>query len=420
MINEFVLMNNKTTDINSLIAKIHKNTQARVTIIDKNGVVKFESNRSTKGMENHLHRPEIEQSLKHEFGSSVRHSVSVGVDFLYVAKRVDDHFIRMAYSLGQIKSKFLRFWLTTIALFSLVLFVSLFIAWRINKKITFDLKAINESLENLLKKNYERDFNSVKCCKEFDIISKRIEKVSRRLEKRDKQKNKYTKKLKELSKKQGDIISAISHEFKNPIAAVMGYAQSVKDDDMLSHEIRDKFLDKVIKNAHKISNMIDRLAMAIKFENDTFIPEFSKFKLLSLIEDVKETLLQKYRGRDIMIAVEDIYINADRVMFENLLINLMENALKYSEDTVHVELKNSELSINDSGIGIEEEDINNITKRFFRVDSLTWDNSIGVGLYIVKYILKLHNSELEIKSKIGVGSKFYFDIKYLTISKTNQ
>ncbi len=54
-----------------------------------------------------------------------------------------------------------------------------------------------------------------------------------------------------------------------------------------------------------------------------------------------------------------------------------------------------------------------ITKRFFRVDSLTWDNSIGVGLYIVKYILKLHNTNLQIKSEPGVGSNFYFDIKPL-------
>ena len=95
------------------------------------------------------------------------------------------------------------------------------------------------------------------------------------------------------------------------------------------------------------------------------------------------------------------------------MTNLIENALKYSEDEVTVRVTNERIEVIDRGIGISEADIGQITKRFFRVDSLSWDNSIGVGLYIVKYILKLHNTHLEIESEPNRGSKFWFDIKEL-------
>lgn len=96
-------------------------------------------------------------------------------------------------------------------------------------------------------------------------------------------------------------------------------------------------------------------------------------------------------------------------MFDNLLINLVDNALKYSEEAVIIRVKDAKLEVIDRGIS--EENIKNITKRFFRVDNLLWDNSIGVGLYIVKYILKLHNTTLMIDSTPLKGSKFWFSLK---------
>ncbi len=413
MIDQYSIMQPNSQDIDIMIAKIKNETGVRVTIINHEGVVTHESNRAIEGMENHLNRPEIAQALAGEIGTSVRYSESVERDFLYVAKRVDSGFVRMAYALKSIQAKFFSFWIKAMALFALAMGVAFWLALKINKRISHDLEHINVSLNNLLNKKYEVEFAEVSCCQEFDTISKQITKVSKKLEKRDRQKAKYTKNLKLLSKKQGDIISAISHEFKNPVAAIMGYAQTVKEDPDISPQIRDRFLDKVLKNGQKISAMIDRLSLAIKLENDSFAPEYHPFNLLLLANEVKETLLQKYRDREIVVDIEDVTLNADRGMFDNLLTNLIENALKYSEDEVIVRSDGTTLAIIDKGIGISSEDMDKITKRFYRVDSLSWDNSIGVGLYIVKYILKLHHSYLEIESKPTKGSKFWFDFSHL-------
>ena len=411
MIGEFIVSQEKDTD--SVIHGIKKMTGVRVTIIDDKGVVRYESDRDAMGMKNHLNRPEVAQAMSEKIGSSVRFSESMGRDFLYVVRQDGSRFIRMAYALDSIHGKFFKFWIKAMGLFAVAMAGAFWLAMRINRKISRDLERINSSLENLLNKKYKVNFDGVGCCSEFDTISKQIAKVSTKLKKRDRQKAKYTKNLKLLSKKQGDIISAISHEFKNPVSAIMGYTQTVKDDVDLTPVMRDRFLDKVLKNSQKITTMIDRLSLAVKLENDTFTPEFSTFSLAVLAQEVKETLMQRYHDREIVLEVEDIMIRADRGMFDNLLINLIENALKYSEDEVLVRTYHDRLEVIDKGIGISKEDKENITKRFFRVDALSWDNSIGVGLYIVKYILKLHHSSLDIKSKPKSGSTFSFDIKSL-------
>ncbi len=411
MINQFEFTN--PDEIEKTIETIREKSAIRTTIIADDGRVLYESDRDVKGMQNHRSRLEIVEASSAGTGSSIRYSQSIGVDFLYVAIYHDGRFVRMAYALDSIKAKFFQFWLKAMVLFSVVMALAFWLAMKIHQKTSRDLERIDKSLENLLHKNYDVDFEGASCCREFETISKQIEKVSTKLKKRDQQKAKYTKKLKLHSKKQGDIISSISHEFKNPVAAIMGYTQTVKEDPDLTPQIRDKFLDKVTKNAQKITTMIDRLSLAIKLENDNFTPEFSSFKLSLLAEDVKETLLSKYPNREIILEIEPIMIRADRGMFDNLLTNLIENALKYSEDEVVVKMTKARVEVIDKGIGIASEDLANITKRFFRVDSLSWDNSIGVGLYIVKYILKIHGSALEIESTPNKGSKFSFDLSSL-------
>lgn len=411
MINQFELTN--PTKIDETIQSIREKSTIRTTIIHNDGSILYESDREIKGMQNHRNRPEIVEASSSGVGSSVRYSQSVDVDFLYVVMYQEGRFVRMAYALDSIKEKFFQFWLKAMVLFTLAMALAFWLAMKIHQKISGDLERINKSLDNLLNKNYETDFEGVNCCQEFETISKQINKVSTKLEKRGRQKAKYTKKLKLLNKKQGDIISSISHEFKNPVAAIMGYTQTVKEDPDLTPALRDKFLDKVTKNAQKITTMIDRLSLAIKLENDNFTPTFSNFKLALLAEDVRETLLYKYPNREIILEIEDIMISADRGMFDNLLTNLIENALKYSEDEVLVKTENGKLVVSDKGIGIAAEDLAKITKRFFRVDSHSWDNSIGVGLYIVKYILKLHDSALEIESTPNEGSRFGFEISHL-------
>ena len=94
--------------------------------------------------------------------------------------------------------------------------------------------------------------------------------------------------------------------------------------------------------------------------------------------------------------------------------------MKYSDDEVIINLNNKYFEVIDKGIGIEEKYLKNIKEKFFRIAKNDWDNSLGLGLYIVEKILKLHNTHLEIESKIKKGSKFYFQITSLIDKEPQQ
>ena len=95
---------------------------------------------------------------------------------------------------------------------------------------------------------------------------------------------------------------------------------------------------------------------------------------------------------------------------EIVLSNLIDNALKYSQEALHVSIYDHALHVKDHGIGIKPEDIDKVTHKFFRSNTHSWDNSMGLGLALVSYILKLHNTNLDIQSTLGEGSDFSFKL----------
>jgi signal transduction histidine kinase len=157
--------------------------------------------------------------------------------------------------------------------------------------------------------------------------------------------------------------------------------------------------------------MIDRLSLATKFENGDLAPIVSQFNIYELTQDVLTTFEDKYKDRDFELRGKDTLIKADKTMIEMVLINLIDNAVKYSEDTIFIEIDETSLHVKDKGIGINEKDIEKVTNKFYRSNTLSWDNSIGLGLALVKHILTLHHTSLQIQSKPGFGSDFSFTFR---------
>ena len=400
---------NRDIDL-AYIKKIANKLNIRTTIIDNKGVVLFDSLYNKDKMENHLHRPEVQVAKAKGIGSSVRYSTTLKRDLIYVAKKTPKGYLRFATFLVSIQHAVYKIVLK-VAIFLLVLILIIFyFSQSISKKIAQDSKRIKEALGGLLNKDFSVYLSDLNCCKEFADIGKKVEKVAKKLKKREKQKSKYTKRLKDITKRQSDIISAISHEFKNPVAAIVGYAQTLTDTPNLNPELKSKFLSKIETNATKISTMIDTLALSIKLENNSIALNIVEFNLKDVAQSAKEILEQKYRDREIKLECQDVVVNADKNMLENVFINLIENALKYSEDIVVVKCENGRVEVIDYGIGIEPEDIAKIKEKFYRVDGISWNNSIGVGLFIVDYILKLHNLKLDITSN-KQQTVFAFDVE---------
>jgi two-component system phosphate regulon sensor histidine kinase PhoR len=156
---------------------------------------------------------------------------------------------------------------------------------------------------------------------------------------------------------------------------------------------------------------LSRLVLWNKFESGETTLHPSNFDLHTLVEEVKSALQEKYSQREIIIEGGSFYVDADRTLLEIVFKNLIENALKYSKDKVLVKIDSGEISVIDYGLGISSDDISKVTKKFYRSGTHSWDNSMGLGLSIVKKILQLHGTSLEIESEQEKGSTFSFHLK---------
>lgn len=400
-------------NLESFANAIKEKAGIRFTLIASDGNVIIDSDFDHENMNNHAHREEIVKAQKSEYGHAVRYSQTLKMDFLYVANqiKVDDaiFFLRLSSSLEGMMHNFYDLWIKIALIFSASILFGLYGAYILSKKIRLEIDKIIANLQQIADKDYKISLSS-HFSFEFFEISNFLKKLASKLEKRAKQKRKYTAKIKLISQQRSDVISAISHEFKNPIASIMGYAQTLLDDGDANAQIRERFLGKIIQNGQKISGMIDRLALTTKFENGDFTSQNSEFDMGKLTQDIVQTFREKNKERVIVCDADETIISADKTMMEIVLSNLIDNALKYSEEALHVSIKDKVLHVKDSGQGIKAEDIDKVTQKFFRSSAHSWDNSMGLGLALVSYILKLHNTNLEIQSTLGEGSDFSFKL----------
>ena len=300
--------------------------------------------------------------------------------------------------------------LIAIILIAIALAIFIYAIYRGARRMQKELMTINRYLKNMDKVD-KVDYKVRFFTQEFEEINQNLIKVLKKSKKREDIKQRYNAKLKLKNKQRADMLSAIAHEFRNPIAAIMGYAQTLVDDSDIPKPLHDKFLGKIYNNGNKIESLLGRLILWNKFESKETTLHKSSFDLCLVAEELKRSLEEKYQGRRIIIIRGDrCIVEADRTLMEVLLRNLMENALKYSKEDVQVVLDKRKVCVIDKGAGIKEKDIEKVTKKFYRSDTHNWDNSMGLGLSIVKTILALHGSKLEIKSQIDKGSRFCFSI----------
>jgi len=293
-------------------------------------------------------------------------------------------------------------------------YITLFIASQmlLLSSVYYGTKRVSNELKNVegyLSENSDTPNSSAYFfTEEFENINVKLIEILRKIKKREREKRKYTAKIKLKNRQRSDMLSAIAHEFRNPIAAIMGYSQTLTEDEDIPAGLRLKFLGKIYNNGEKIEELLSRLLLWNRFESGQQKLQLSKFDIKPLAIEIAINLEERYKNREIVVEGSALLVKADKALLEIVLKNLVENALKYSSEVVNIELLEKEVRIVDFGVGISKENIDKVTKKFFRTDEHSWDNSMGLGLAIVKQILKLHGSVLQIESEEDRGSVFSF------------
>ncbi|MEN4053879.1 ATP-binding protein [Sulfurimonas sp. NWX79] len=401
---------NNDTNLDKLALDVKKRLHLRLTLIDENGNILAESHKDKTTMDNHKYRDEIMQAREDGIGYKIRHSKTLDKDLLYVVKKFTIHnkiiYIRLAQEINGIQNEIFSLGLKILAAIIIFFIAVLMASYKVNKEIEYETNKIVDFLKSLTKKK-KSTYISSDYSQEFAYITNLLTKVSQIIVKKEKQKSKYTQRLQESNKQKDDIISAISHEFKNPIAVVNGYSQTLLDDTDINPNIRKKFLEKIYKNGVKLSELIDTLRLSIKLDSGQQDLKKRKINLYKLLSECVDNIKINYHNRETIISGDkDITIEADETLFGIVACNLIENAFKYSEDEVHINITKDSFEVVDTGIGISKKDLENITQKFYRAHTNKWNNSLGLGLFLVNNIVNLHGFKLEVESIENEGSTF--------------
>lgn len=401
-----------TKDINSIkdiIKDLSKKLNLRISIINENGEVVAESHKNIEDIKNHSNRVEIIEARNIGLGKDTRVSETLNKDLIYIAKKVsfneEIYYLRMADYTNKITDNFKKLTFEIFIYISFFLIIAFISTYFISIKIQRETDSILHFLKEITNKK-KPIFLQSNYTFEFYKIAKLLNKVAKKLSKKDEIKAKHTAKLTLANRQKDDIISAISHEFKNPIAIISGYSQTLIEDENLSPTLKIKFLNKILSNSNKMSQIVDKLRLTLKLQDNNHKLILNKVSIKKIVENSISDLKIKYKNREIKVLGVDKEINADEILIGIAISNLIENALKYSQEDVIIEINENSISITDKGIGISQENLENIFKKYYRATSNNWNNSLGLGLFIVKSILNVHNFKLEINSKIGNGSTF--------------
>lgn len=237
--------------------------------------------------------------------------------------------------------------------------------------------------------------------------------------------NKMAVELNKQEARRQQFISDVSHEFQTPLTAISGFAGILKMED-LPAEQRMKYADIIAFNAKRLSTLSKNMLQLTLLEGEDVQLEKSKYSLIDQLNRVIETEDNNALSKDIEIEFKhprgDIEIVGDEARMEQVWINLIGNAIKYTDEhgvvTVDVRktTKDIEVRVEDTGVGMSEEAISHIFERFYREDKSRSVEGNGLGLSIVKRIIDLHEFSLDVTSQEDVGSVFTVKIPYAPFS----
>jgi two-component system phosphate regulon sensor histidine kinase PhoR len=215
-----------------------------------------------------------------------------------------------------------------------------------------------------------------------------------------------------------DFVANVSHELKTPITAIKGYIEALQDGALEEPDRAHRFLDIAAAHTNRLELIVeDLLSLARLEEQEGRNLEKQPANLYTLLENTRQACQFLAEEKDIQVLLEgtqELICPVNSAIVEQAFINLLDNAIKYSEPHTEVRLRLAQdgamarVDVIDQGRGIPARDIDRIFERFYRVDKgrSRAAGGTGLGLSIVKHVVALHNGEVRVESREGVGSTF--------------
>ncbi len=363
----------------------------RITLIDSNGTVLFESDTDAKKMGNHLDRPEIISAIENGSGSAHRLSSTLGVeDYYYAEKLGDGNILRVSTRIKSVFSVFGHSFYILVAIVLGIAVVSVIISVQTTERILKPIKALSKSIDSPAL--YEKET--------YPELVPLIEEI------------KYQRNLQ--SDMRQEFTANVSHELKTPLTAISGYAEMIENDIAKGDDVK-RFAGKIRTESTRMLTLIGDIIKLSKLDSDTASEVSDTVDLKKTAEECRDSLAVACKDKDIMITIigEADPIKGNQTELYELVYNLMDNAVKYNRQggNIDVILSGKTIRISDTGIGIPEKDKQRIFERFYRVDKSRSKATGGtdLGLSIVKHVAEKHNATITVESTLNVGTDITVD-----------
>lgn len=258
-----------------------------------------------------------------------------------------------------------------------------------------------------------------------NTLSEDMETLSIEVQKFAKDKQLEIQSLNEREAYRREFLGNVSHELKTPLFTVQGYLLTLIEGAADDKELRDRYLQRANIGVERLTAIVKDLDLISKLETNELELMLQPFNCLEMVQNIFNLFEMKAKKKNITLRFDKVYEFPEYVMgdpekIEQVLINLIENAIKYGKfgGIIMVSLESSTpgkvtVSVSDNGEGIKPENQSRLFERFYRVDqSRSRDQGgSGLGLAIVKHIVEAHKEKISVKSNYGAGSTFSFTLK---------
>ena len=407
----------KNKDLNFIDEKIGifaKELEVRITVIDNAGKVLGDSDESSDLMENHNDRLEIVRAIKNGFGESNRFSDTLEYNMKYVAIpiRTDKDYIgivRLALPLTEVETE-IRFIYRIVLLGGVIsIIMVVFIGYFISQRIVSPIKEMKEIAHLIASSDFSKrvEINSKD---ELGMLARSLNEMADQLQQR-------IDNLKNMDKMKTEFVANVSHELKTPLTSIKGFVETLEDGAMEDKETNKKFLAIIKRHTERLTNITNDLLSLSELESKKDVLSIASFDLKEMIDEIilgfGHAISEKTHKLKFASKFDKYVMSADKVKIEQVIVNLIDNAVKYTESggEIKIEFTEDEKCVNiiveDDGIGIPAKYFNRVFERFYRVDKARSRQSggTGLGLAIVKHIVSLHGGNVQIESQVGIGTK---------------
>jgi two-component system phosphate regulon sensor histidine kinase PhoR len=227
--------------------------------------------------------------------------------------------------------------------------------------------------------------------------------------------------LKQLERTREEFVANVSHELRTPLSLIKGYVETLLDGAKDNPEVETKFLQTIQRNSERLQFLIEDLLTISELESGRIKMNLQSVRLHSLVDRVLEDFRNEAETRHVVLSnyVPELIARADSDRLQQVLGNLIANAIKYGRSDGHVGVTGRlsdgnaiELCVQDDGPGIPSESLERVFERFYRVDKARSreQGGTGLGLSIVKHIVQSHGGKVWAKSELGKGAAFYFTL----------